>query len=405
MAYRVGSRVDVEYPLADTTGMSDDPSRVVLIQEVNRHDLLVVDHPGAPFYLEDTLRSGTPVQFSTVSSRANTTWYGYVNNVTPIESGYSPDSTYLNDAPDAQDSATTQIVCVGTTFPFKKSLDAPTTGKTTSDIVTRLIRSESLLPFVSSCDMTQTVPQADMSAWQVITELARISGRLVFNTGTTVNWLTPDDIMKHYAVCSPTLSHISQVKTALDAYAMPIWDEDVTDNNSHETEAWRTETLMSAVDPVTGTVLNGTVGDGLFTRRVVEIARSSVSLKTKLDAAYNLAFSQSAQMSGPGNPYVAAGRPVYVRSPNGYQWWLVRKVEHVWYPSNRTHRMKVTLMAHDGLPQPVTGQFPQVSMSRNTKYGSPSLEYLPSLSGGARPLVAGTGKWGIMNRWRATTYV
>ena len=405
MAYRVGSKVDVEYPRADTSGISDEPTRVVLIQEVNRHDVLVVDHPGSLYYLEDTLRSGSPVQFSTTSARADTSWFGYVNNVTPSEAGYSPDSTYLNASPDAQDSATTQVVCVGTTFPFKKALDAPVTYETTSDAVTRIIRSENLLPFVSSCDMTQTVPQVDRSAWQVITELARISGRLVFNTGTTVNWLSPDDIMTHYAVCAPTLSHISQTKSALDAFAMPIWEVDVTDNNSHDDQSWRSETLMVAVDPVTGTVLNGTVGDGMFSRRVVEVARSRVSLKTKMEAAYNLAFSQSARLTGPGNPYVAAGRPVFVKSPDGYQWWLVRKVEHVWFPINRQYRMQVTLMAHDGLPQPTTGQFPQVSMSRKTPYGSPQLEYMPVLTGGAKALVTGTGKWGIMDRWKATTHV
>ncbi len=403
----LGTRFDIDYPRSDLTGMRDAPSRVVLVQEVNKHDLLLVDHIGSPTYLEDTLRAGAPVTFRSLSEAGSRQWHGYVDTLVPIEFGYAPESKYLidTDARDGGNTASTQVVCVGTTYPLKRSMTTGFSGITTCAVVTSLVKDDFLLPVVSPCDMVQTVSPADRSVWQVITDLGQMSGRLTFSTGTTVNWLTPDDIMHHFAISAPELVHYSQSGSALDLHAMVTWEESVSDNRSHTPDQWRTKTTMAAVDPVTGVTLKQKVGEGMFERTLLEVARSSTSLQTKLKASHDLAFNRSAITAGPGNPYVRAGMPVFMRAPSGHRWWLVKRVEHVWYPHARTYQMEVTLMQHDSLAQPSLGKYPEVSLSRHSAYGSPQFEFDPTLEGASRSLVVGAGVWGTMDRWVARTYV
>lgn len=403
----IGTRVSVDYPRADTTGMGDDVQRVVLIQEVNKHDLLIIDHPGSLTYLADTLRSGSPVHMQTQSGNTLTDWYGYVDSVTPSEYGYSPDSPLLIGGGVDQEAynSSSQVVCVGLTYPLKKSMAATLSGDTVNMAVAKLVHAENLMPCVSDSKVVQTISPAGRSVWQVITDLGTENGCLTFSTGSTVNWLTPKDIFEHFAISAPVLTHRSQSASLLDPKAMDYWEEDVTDNNSHDAD-WRTLTTLSGLDPLTGTVLEAEIGEGLFTRQLTDPVRSSTTLTARVEAAYNLAFSRVARITGRGNSYVNAGKPVFVKAPSGHSWWLVRKVEHVWSPQDRRYTMQVTLVAHDDLPNPAVRKHPEVSLTRKSPFpGSLQLESIPALEATARTLVTGGGSWGALDRWKATTYI
>lgn len=393
---RLVSRTAISYPGSDVTGADMTRVKVSVTEEVNKHTLMSVEHAGVFAYYQDTLRSGSPLRVDTwMPLHGSRSWYGYVDSVVP-------NGEVQTDRGDqASSGLTTEVVGVGITYPLKETSQRVWESTSYSSVVTDLANRAGLVAYTDQDDQLQTIPQGGMSGWQLVNHLGAMSGRLAFTTGSTLNWMRPDSILEAFSGSAPRLRYATTVQEhGRYPGSLRLFEQEWSDNNSH-TGQWSTEVSLTGVDPVTGVVAQSTVGQGMFARYLDETARSLGTVGLKAEGTAVASMPMSARIAGVGNPYVAAGRPVYVRKGDFGQWWLVEKVTHTFDAALKSHWMEASLVSSDSFPTAPPSGFPKVDRSRRVSGACLCREEEPALTSGSPSLVFGAGNWGSLPRWTA----
>ena len=360
---------DVWYPSS-----SDDKLgttlRITIDEAVNRHPLIRVEHSGSPQRFTRNIVSGSPMGVNTSSRMGTRPWFGYVVDVSPgkVESS-------------GRDSDGTVITALGVTYPAKRSSDKVYRNGTVSDYLSAMIYSLGLTPYVEPSSLTQTVPQGGRTDWQVINELARLSGMDVFVTGSTVNVLSPNEALVRFFPEAALLVNA----TSKELLEFPDTMDRVVYSDNRLSESGSS---ARSVEPSTGRVMSAYDVSGPFPRMDGSItARSLPTLRSKVGGTKRLAdLPVSANVSGPGNVLVGAGKPVFFNDQGEQHWWLVESVTHTFVPPTGEHSMVATLrrsstLVDIGPPLP----YPQKNTLRHRKNFCTCREYDPLL----------------VNRWRA----
>lgn len=359
----------VWYPSASDAPLGT-PVRITVEEAVNRHTLFRVEHAGPLQHFTRSLTTGSPLRFDTSSRMGLRPWFGYVVDV-------SPGKVEVAGAA----SVGTLVTAVGITYPAKQSSDKVYRNDTVANYLSSIVYSLGLTPYVEERELLQTVPQAGRTYWQIIDELAALSGLDVFVTGSTVNALTPAESLAKFYPEAPVL-------------VRAVEDEQLDHPDSLERVTYSDNRLSDSgssarsVDPTTGRIMTARDVSGPFPRIDSSImARSLTTLRTKISGSKRIAdMSLSAEVSGPGNVLVGAGKPVYLNDQGDQNWWLVEKVTHVFVPPTGEYSFTATIRRTSGLP--AVGPpppYPQKNVLRHRSNYCTCREYDPLL----------------VNRWRA----
>lgn len=376
---------NVSYPRSDMSGGGQRPTKIVVRQELGMHDVITSTHSGSFDYLYETLRSGSPIQVMAQSKESSVNWFGYVDSVQRESMTH--------------DVVASTVTAVGATYPMKRTRDTVWSGTSVTDLISTMISDAGLSPLVSKVPAKQVVTQAGRSDFEVVRELCAAFGLHLFVTGTTVNVLTVSDILKFYDDTASTLVWSKDKnERALNPRMLNHFSESASDNNSG-LDRWETEYRVAGVDPRTSDVYQRSEGSGMFTNFSGSTARSVMSVDWKSERALSV-LGKEASARGLGSPSVVVGKPVYVSSPSGGAWWIVKKIEHVFTPSSGEYRMDALLGARGKMPSHLPSKQPTRNMVRNAVQCSCS-ENSPLLKGGSGSLVQGMGSWGQMDRWVA----
>lgn len=317
---------EVWYPSSadDNLGV---PLRITIVDEVNRHRLFYVEHSGAPQKFTRNIITGAPLGVNTSSRMGTRAWHGYVVDVSPGKL-----------ASTGSDSEGTLITGLGVTYPAKRSSDKVYRNGTVAEYLSSIVYSLGLTPYVEDLGLLQTVPQAGRTDWQVIDELARLSGLDVFVTGTTVNALTPNEALRSFYSEAAVLTNV----TGEDLLDFPDALEGVTYSDNRLSESGST---ARSVEPTTGRVMTAFDVAGPFPRVNGNIvARSLPTLRSKVGGVKRISeMPISAKVTGPGNILVGAGRPVFLNDQGDQHWWLVESVTHTFVPPTGEYSMTAML--------------------------------------------------------------
>ena len=395
---RLQAQASVRYPYSDVTGANMSSIKATIREEVNKHTIFKVEHKGVFNYYKDTLRSGSPLAVSVQTGQnSSRTWHGYIDSVTP--SG----AQEVNADNETTIGYSTEIIGVGLTYPLKSTSQQIWESTQLADVVSSVVEAAGLASVCDADHLSQTVPQSGRSGWQLITALGASTGRLTFTSGSTVNWLRPGAIFKQFMPNAARLTYSTAMsEISRNPFYLRSFEQITTDNSSHMDGGWSTKVSVSGVDPVSGAVSVTESGEGMFARYLDTTARSSDTVGVKAEGSSEAAFPHRAFTTGPGNPLVSAGYPVYITNGDGGNWWLVHSVTHHLDSQEQTYEMEIDLMRRPDFPTNIPTTFPKVNIERRkeTEYCL-CQELDPALVVPFTGKVYGAGTWGTLPRWTA----
>lgn len=329
MIGELSARVRVTYPGANTDGMAP-ASAVVISESANEHTLIKITHEGAPVHFTRGLITGSPLRVDTSSRTGQVSWFGYVTDVLP-KGGDS--------------GSATEVVGVGITYPMKGTSDRVWRGRTVDRYMDEVIYANGLVPYVEESTIYQTIPQAGATDWELLVKLAGLAGKNVFVTGSTVNVMSSSTAITMFGPSAPTLRRVWDDERLDVLGAM-----DVVRYNDTRTEDF--SQVARTVDPTSSHPLVSEYGTGDYVQYGAVDARSQFTLdkKTKVVEANTRGLFLTADVEGPGNTLVGAGRPVFLNDRGQKYWWVCSRVQHSFNVITGQHRMMASIGRNSGMP-------------------------------------------------------
>jgi len=330
--YRKGTSTFVSFPTVPS--LEAQPASIDLVQRKGAHDLLVLQFLSESTLWVDTLKTGTPVQFTWSQDTLTKNWIGYVSSITKT------------NAPQRTNGM--QVMCVGATFPMKQRVTRVFENQTLPDVVTTIAQG---FGFKVITDAHQQVfPQLAItgnSYWEWIIEQAKRIGYGVVIDGMTFVFRPIDKLINMTFSNAPVLSlgnagapfNTQFLDRTLDQFTIILGDNIESGGN------WRTVKNVGGVDPVTakilasatspentGDPLRESVSPVLFNEfRTDRVINSQLDAELVSKAAAQLArFNIPATIMGQGDPRLRPYGTVYVAGTgnvtDGY--WSVEEVTH-----------------------------------------------------------------------------
>ncbi|CAB4128752.1 hypothetical protein UFOVP111_73 [uncultured Caudovirales phage] len=330
--YRRGTATNVEFP--SLPSLTVQPTSIDLYQRQYAHDILTLEYLSeSPLWVE-TIKTGTPVQFSWRQDTVIKNWIGYVSSLKKVN---APQRTNIM-----------QVICVGGTFPMKQRVTRVFENKTIPQIVQSI--AEGLGFSVLTDAHPQSFPQlviAGNSYWEWIMEQAKKIGYGVIIDGMNFVFRPLDKLIDMTFSNAPVLSlgnagapfNTQFLDRTLDEFKIILGD------NIEATTNWRAVKNVGGVDPVTNEVffsksspdegsdpLRETVSPVLFDEfRTDRVVNSKVASEELSKAAAAMArFGIPATVMGQGDPRIRPFGVVYVAgtgtTTDGY--WMVNEVHH-----------------------------------------------------------------------------
>ena len=355
------------YPESDLSGIVRRPTRIQVLERVNKHTIYVVRHEGRVEHIGETMRSGSPMVVDLTAHKGTHRWFGYVDSLTERMG----DKTYYTD-----------VTGVGLTYPMKEAslLSYPSLMEAERQI----IKQSGLVPIVRGPASDKPVISSGRSLWQTLVESAEPFNQFVFSTGTTLNVMPVKDIIEMYAQEAYTLKYHQADEWALQRFEAPRSDN-VT-----------TKQVGFGLDPLKAGVRQAETQDAMFTSYPTVAVRTGIIDQLDVDAIINTAIAE-----GGGNTAIHAGMLVYVQNVTPGPWWFVTAVTHDFSVVGGTYKMclelartrSVAAMTRENLP-------PTRNLTRKGDYlERVNLEYSPTLVRGDT-FVNGTASWKTRPLWR-----
>lgn len=377
-------RGQVHFPKAITTGLVGRGIRIVVVEEVYKHTLMIAEFAGQPKYAQDAFRSGQPMVALMVGKKGGPRyWHGYVDSL-------------VLDRDDAG-MPLTKVIGVGLTYPMKSTTVEVGTGAVT-DIQRRLITQNNLVSIVRGPQVIKQVLMAGSTQWQMLCNLAQSYNQYVFTTGSTVNVLPMSDIVDLYKTEAVELVWKGTTGEATDMYALRKFQTRITDN-VQPMGMTPDNRIGFGVDPVSSGVTKVETGQSMFASYKRSVARSPQNVVANVLGS---TIISKADAEGRGHTGVSAGKLVQIRNSEPGPWWFVNKVIHKFSLEDGDHQMELELYRTAELNMPYVRKPAQ----RNPhKIGDGDIcvcqEYDPELQELQKITVDGTNDWTNGFRWRS----
>ncbi len=402
------SIIRAAYPMSDLRGTLRLIGGRLEFEQFN-HDVFVLSYLGAPLYLQETMRTGTPVLIAVESEAGSKAIPAYVHHTAPV-TGHSEGGQPM-----------TSVVCVGASYVLKVQGTTTWNNATVSQIVTEIADRFHLLPNVDVCDYVYpTYLQANRSYWSVLRDLAMRFGYILRVDGTTLRFLKPVTATRAWFSEAAVLVQkgnqaggFSTLGTAMSQFSSASGQLGTSDHS------WQSNKVIRGFNPITGKTFMVSasqpeavrLGDDVspFDEYLTTAASSPTEAQAFAEGSARLnRFTHSATATALGNSFVTSDRPVYIAgtgSTDGY--WTVRKAYHD-IDINGSYTMTVEL-GTDGLGQVINADnrvlTPSLRPIRNLNAESqgvpPSVEndwYLYRSS--VTPVVGQTGAQYVQAQWR-----
>jgi hypothetical protein len=320
-------------------GVTVDPFRVegaTLIQQQLAHDVLRVRVSTGPSYA--ALSEGAPVSFTWSNANGAGGFWGYVHRIDPA---------YRNSG------GTSQIICVGASYPLMATGVDVWTNARVSDVVRDIARRFRFAVDIEEHPLVlNQVSQAGESYWQLLCRLANKIGYVVRVEGATVIFRSHESLAHHFR---PMATPLTYSRDPLSIASIKSFVPQVGAFNPENAAAQTSD--ISGIDPVTGLVISASESiDDLRARPslrqgflVGQVATSAAeAAAVSRGAQENSRLSQRAKMECVGYPSLQPGRFVSVLgvAPELAGNWMVRRIEH---EMSRSSYMCTADLGTDGL--------------------------------------------------------
>lgn len=317
--------VSVTLPALQTTPLVTQ--RVVIKQELFKHDTAVFEINDAA--AGRRIKLETPVSITWGFGKDADTFLGYVQSVRPL-------------VKTAKTSAgLVQVVCIGASYALKNKNQKAHRGSRAL-IVQNICRVAKLTTAAEPTVGAIATNQAGKSDWEMLVQLAKEAGRVLFPHGVQINFVSKDFWLEKQGRLAPTLTY-GQKPTEPGALLsfVPRLSNSSVDNPRGQFVIYYLDSGTKKVYAVTGDGQSKSpsrkdTGKTKFTSTMAEKALSLAEAVDRVKAKEELArFVHKAEVRCTGNARIHAGRPVYLRGvpedTGGY--WMVHTAVHTIDPT------------------------------------------------------------------------
>jgi hypothetical protein len=382
----------------------NNPKSMTLTQRMKSHDVLVLRYQVEMPDATRLLRTGSPVTvtWGTTNVNESRTWVGYVHTTTPRKTGNT--------------SGTTEIVCVSPSMILKQAAQDTWINRPVMVVAADIIQGAGLDAKVDTHPLTDNVIQAGRTYWQVLREIAGLTGYALTTDNTEVVMLPHKAFFDLYAARARVFSPGASIEMAAPnsdrtLYSfIPDWSD-----MSEDEYALHASMTSWAIDPRSGTMQEYTTtvpSQQIATGRenpVVQrfnTTRSTYNLTDARQLSGDLLADRrwinQASLTGLGSPDIAPYIPVYVdglsEASNG--WWQVLEVEHA--VDGRTEYSVSMRVGRDGsnLPYQKPSTLPLVPDAELSQRAlSPTVKRVPDFVTTSYSAKGLTGFGDVGGRW------
>jgi phage protein D len=295
------------------------------------HDVYVLMYMGELSYLQDSLRTGAPVQITVESEHGTSEFLAYVHHI-GVTSGHHESGKVMST-----------LYCVGSSYPFKRVGNSTWSNKSIAYIVEDIAKTFSFASEVDSdfdFEISSYV-QGNKSYWQVLRELAIDYGALLKVEGTTLRFLKPAKAIKSWSANAPVLTKVPDQGHLAPVAGTPFTQFSVTSGELMTVDhSWQAKKVVHGVDIRTGQSVYSEGTPDTFSRNADTSSPFDHLLSTPVSsfqearafaegAANRDRYPHSARVLSSGNPFVVSDKPVFIQGIGNFTGiWTVRKAYH-----------------------------------------------------------------------------
>lgn len=315
------TKYSVEFPLSGSTGVL--MPMVEIRQSQGSHDVAVVSYGGKLDNMHKSFTTGAPVKIRWSNRWGSNQFVGYVHHVR---------------AHFGSDNYTSDVVCVGASFPLI-SVKQRSFTNVTADLVVRKIAMEHGLRAVTEPHprIYETVLQPTISDWALLCRLAKETGYVLRANQTRIEFLSRATFEAQNKPMAQILTMTSGVSNSTSTLSTMFDFDPIIGDYLPEIGVSNTRKSVRAVDPATGQTVSLERGlglndvSGIFTKPVDTVTNSIQDAQASLDATVEASrFTYRARVSSVGSPVTSPDKMVYLKGlPNPYEgYWTVLSVVH-----------------------------------------------------------------------------
>jgi hypothetical protein len=330
--YRFGTDYRISWP--SLPGISVQPSRVDLIQEQYRHDILIIEYTTiSPLYFS-IIKTGIPIKFEWKQGNKNKIWVGYVSY---ISKELTPATQQLM-----------QIHCVSASYPLKEKITRVFNNKTIPEIA-EIIAIENGFKFTGDSDSRrfEQLTIAGHSYWEWLQEQAKRIGFAMVIDNTHLIFRSIDKLIDSNFSDVPVLSQRTSVGPTGQDFFDRTLDYFKVLNGEHieGTEYLHTNKQVAGINPYTeklittsqssttiGESLRSSVSDSLFNEPInSQVTHNITDVESVTKGhAHMSRFNIPAKILCQGDPRFKPYGVIYVdgtgNSTDGH--WIIKQVTH-----------------------------------------------------------------------------
>lgn len=329
---RFGSKFTVTMP--DFPSMTVQPKYVKMYQSMGNHDVVELYYERFSPFLTQSLKTGVPVQLDWKNDKVSGKFIGYTT-----EALHFSEQTIKRGV---------KITCVAASYVMKEKTSKIWVNKTASEIVTDIAKLSKLKPVVTPSPVRFSQQSlAGITRWEKVKELADRIGYGFHVTNSELHFHPVDTMIDKFMTVTPVMAFIDPFQNMVSEYNAQTLDSfaprtgDFIQGEGH----YRTEKIVSGVDPVTAKLLTHTSTPSKVGKQVRKSTKEALFSSPEttvvvgsqaMAQAMSTAKAQLSRLSipadgvGQGDPRIAPWRTIEVRGiddvSDGY--WIVKSAIH-----------------------------------------------------------------------------
>jgi hypothetical protein len=220
-----------------------------LQQAAEKHELLTLFFKGIPVDEAISIASGDPVIFTYRRGTESAKFNGYVHSVT------QNNTAAINK---------TTVSCVGASYVMKNTDQKIYKNVTADQVVAKIARKHGFTPITQTHPRKrQSVVQAGLSDWQLLTSLAKQTGYALYASNTSLIFMSKDKLFNDNKANAPYFFYVSEVDAPTTAPGLRMYGSILNYNIDVSDESPESGTVVNRVitgrNQITGELIDNTV--------------------------------------------------------------------------------------------------------------------------------------------------